>query len=498
MPLIDMEDWSDVEVTMQEDVASFTVPMLREELEAYGQPWTATERKATLVERLKQSILGYAFGELDEDAGEEEGESDDDESDDDESKGESKGGSRAGGRGRGSSYDMGEELRRQTVVQLRDELEARGLAWTSKDRKAALIERVLAADEEQDAQVDRILGDSDEDENGDGDEDGDEDDGDYFPGEASEDELEMIMHKLAMQQNVEEVDGGDDEADLEDDLTDGGNASEEDVGEVVHKLRRQQLAEAACAEGVGPSLSPSPLTPIADWLDQVGGALAALLLCVAGAAMPFALCFHLHREGHLSNGACQGFAVCTAPLALVWMKRKLIMAWYRLTGSSLPQGTKAAVSVLGPAPGKFLQTTHGLTHYILEGPAEGPLVVLQHGLGSSATVWDLHDIAGGLVEAGNRVLRYDLYDRGWSETDAKAYRVEETGIHGLRFDLDMHVQQMEDVLAALGLENERLVHFGHSTGGAVGIEFARRHPARSAGLALVDAVCLPTHKREYS
>ena len=227
MPLIDMEDWSDVEVTMQEDVASFTVPMLREELEAYGQPWTATERKATLVERLKQSILGYAFGELDEDAGEEEGESDDDESDDDESKGESKGGSsRAGGRGRGSSYDMGEELRRQTVVQLRDELEARGLAWTSKDRKAALIERVLAADEEQDAQVDRILGDSDEDENGDGDEDGDEDDGDYFPGEASEDELEMIMHKLAMQQNVEEVDGGDDEADLEDDLTDGGNASE--------------------------------------------------------------------------------------------------------------------------------------------------------------------------------------------------------------------------------------------------------------------------------
>ena len=57
MPLIDMEDWSDVEVTMEEDVASFTVPMLREELEAYGQSWTATERKATLVERLKQSIL---------------------------------------------------------------------------------------------------------------------------------------------------------------------------------------------------------------------------------------------------------------------------------------------------------------------------------------------------------------------------------------------------------------------------------------------------------
>ena len=71
-------------------------------------------------------------------------------------------------RGSSAGIDMGEELRKQTVVQLRDELEARGLTWTSKDRKAALVERVLAADEEQDAQVDRILGDGGGDGVGDG------------------------------------------------------------------------------------------------------------------------------------------------------------------------------------------------------------------------------------------------------------------------------------------------------------------------------------------
>ena len=70
------------------------------------------------------------------------------------------GGGSSSGRGdRGDMGDMGEELRKQTVVQLRDELEARGLAWAPKDRKAALVEQVLAADEEQDAEVDRILGD---------------------------------------------------------------------------------------------------------------------------------------------------------------------------------------------------------------------------------------------------------------------------------------------------------------------------------------------------
>ena len=66
------------------------------------------------------------------------------------------GGSSSGG---GDMGAMGEELRKQTVAQLRDELEARGLVWAPKDRKVALVEQILAADEEQDAEVDRILGD---------------------------------------------------------------------------------------------------------------------------------------------------------------------------------------------------------------------------------------------------------------------------------------------------------------------------------------------------
>lgn len=77
--------------------------------------------------------------------------------------------------------------------------------------------------------------------------------------------------------------------------------------------------------------------------------------------------------------------------------------------------------LFGPPPGKYLETTHGKTHYVLEGPEndDAPLVVLQHGLGSNLRVWDA--VAERLVEQGGyRVLRYDLYDRGYSQTGSHA------------------------------------------------------------------------------
>ena len=47
-------------------------------------------------------------------------------------------------------------------------------------------------------------------------------------------------------------------------------------------------------------------------------------------------------------------------------------------------GRKCFEDIFGPAPGKFCETSHGSTHYILEGREGSPLVILQHGIGSDS------------------------------------------------------------------------------------------------------------------
>ena len=57
-------------------------------------------------------------------------------------------------------------------------------------------------------------------------------------------------------------------------------------------------------------------------------------------------------------------------------------------------------AINGPAPGKFLETTHGTTHYVLEGPEDAPmLVVLQHGIGGALSLFDriAADLALGAI-----------------------------------------------------------------------------------------------------
>jgi pimeloyl-ACP methyl ester carboxylesterase len=158
---------------------------------------------------------------------------------------------------------------------------------------------------------------------------------------------------------------------------------------------------------------------------------------------------------------------------------------------STTQGRQCVEAIHGPAPGDFLETEHGSTHFILEGPENGKLVVLQHGLGGNTWVFDA--AAKALVEKGYRVLRYDFYDRGYSETDSK-YDIPSIGVHSLDFTLDVYVEQLRQVLEALGLDKTKLIHVGHSLGGATGIGYASKHPEQVNGLVLMSAVCLEVSK----
>jgi pimeloyl-ACP methyl ester carboxylesterase len=153
-------------------------------------------------------------------------------------------------------------------------------------------------------------------------------------------------------------------------------------------------------------------------------------------------------------------------------------------------GRAYSEEVWGEAPGEVVHTTMGTTHYILEG--EGPLVILLHDIGSGTAVYD--KISNDLVSSGFRVLRYDLYDHGYSETDPQRYPIEQKGVHPLPFNMKIHVQQLRDVLQTLELENTDCCLFGHGIGGLVAILFAAAHPEIIQGLILINSSCLPGQK----
>jgi pimeloyl-ACP methyl ester carboxylesterase len=114
-------------------------------------------------------------------------------------------------------------------------------------------------------------------------------------------------------------------------------------------------------------------------------------------------------------------------------------------------------------------------HYLVEGPAGGPAVVLVHGLGGSAEEW--HNLAAYLVEAGYRVYLPDLLGFGRSEQPAD-------------FSYAVH-DQAEVVVGfqdALGLKQVDLG--GTSMGGWIVELVAAKHPDRVRRLILFDAVGL--------
>jgi pimeloyl-ACP methyl ester carboxylesterase len=107
---------------------------------------------------------------------------------------------------------------------------------------------------------------------------------------------------------------------------------------------------------------------------------------------------------------------------------------------------------------------------VLEWSEEGTPLVLVHGFGNEAHIWD--DFAP-LVAPHYRTLAVDLRGHGDSDHDPEQ-----------RYDYDHHVADLEAVTAALGIE--RLVLVGHSFGGRTAMLFAAKHPERMAGLVIVD------------
>jgi pimeloyl-ACP methyl ester carboxylesterase len=129
------------------------------------------------------------------------------------------------------------------------------------------------------------------------------------------------------------------------------------------------------------------------------------------------------------------------------------------------------------APGQFVQLSDGFTHYELGGPPDKTVVVLIHGFSVPYFLWD--PTFAGLVDAGFRVLRYDLFGRGYSDRPDTTY-------NQTLFD-----RQLRELLDALGFTGPANL-VGLSMGGAIAVGFTAQHPERVRALALLAPAGFPT------
>jgi pimeloyl-ACP methyl ester carboxylesterase len=121
-------------------------------------------------------------------------------------------------------------------------------------------------------------------------------------------------------------------------------------------------------------------------------------------------------------------------------------------------------------------TVEGMrVHYLAEGPAAGPVVVLVHGLGGRAEDW--LQLAPWLAKAGYRVYMPDLPGYGRSEKPA-----------GFSYSVTDESAIVVGFLDALGLKQVDLG--GWSMGGWIAQIVAGAHPERVRRLMLFDAVGL--------
>lgn len=121
--------------------------------------------------------------------------------------------------------------------------------------------------------------------------------------------------------------------------------------------------------------------------------------------------------------------------------------------------------------GSFIELSDGITHYELKGEAKAKTIILVHGNAAPYFTWDYNfDV---LVNAGFRVLRYDIYGHGFS--DRPNLEV---------YNRDLYDRQMVELLDALEI-NEPVCLVGTSQGGSICAYFTAQHPNRVNKIAFL-------------
>jgi pimeloyl-ACP methyl ester carboxylesterase len=124
---------------------------------------------------------------------------------------------------------------------------------------------------------------------------------------------------------------------------------------------------------------------------------------------------------------------------------------------------------------RYVTINGGLRFRVLDsGPERGPVVMLIHGWG--ANVYSFAETIPALVDAGHRVLALDLPGHGLSDKP----------IDDAVYTTRALATAVTLVATALGVS--RLSVIGHSMGGAIALELARRSELAIDGLVLISSV----------
>lgn len=121
--------------------------------------------------------------------------------------------------------------------------------------------------------------------------------------------------------------------------------------------------------------------------------------------------------------------------------------------------------------GAFVRLPDGVTHYELGGPKDGQPIALVHGFSVPYFIYD--PTFEFLIASGFRVLRYDLFGRGWSDRP------------DLPNNIHLFVKQLADLLDALDIK-QPVALGGLSMGGPISTAFINKYPDRVSKHILID------------
>ncbi len=123
--------------------------------------------------------------------------------------------------------------------------------------------------------------------------------------------------------------------------------------------------------------------------------------------------------------------------------------------------------------GTYIRLSDGMTHYKLEGPNDGKVVVLVHG--GTVPIWTWDKQAKALKDAGYRILSYDKYGRGYSDRPHVTY------------DQELYKRQLLELVDKLAL-TEPFDLIGLSLGGGTVVNFTAQYPHRVRKLVMISPV----------
>jgi len=121
--------------------------------------------------------------------------------------------------------------------------------------------------------------------------------------------------------------------------------------------------------------------------------------------------------------------------------------------------------------GDFIELSGGITHYELQGKENGRTIVLVHGNAAPYVTWDNNFDA--LVNAGFRVLRYDVFGHGFSDRPELD-----------KYTRELYDNQLIELLEKLAI-TDSIYMVGTSQGGSISVYFTAKHQGKVTKLALL-------------